>query len=266
MIDLKRYSAFLFDFDGTLWRGDRFYDGAVALLSELSRHERDIVIVSNTSTRTGNEIRALLGECGLGGGCGAITAVDVAGTAIADELGVCSVRVCGTAALHRACAAAGHTVLSVHDEQPADALLVGLKPTFSCRDLEAIAHRVSSGERYFITNDDGCRPGPSGTPVPETGAIAAAIRKVADAEPHVIGKPAPRMFSNALELVGARSAAAIMIGDNLTTDICGAAPLGIGTAWISYGAPLPESTVYRPDFVSPTIRGLLDIVKVREEV
>lgn len=259
-IDLGTYSAFLFDFDGSLWTGDAFYDGALEFLDQLSEHGRDIVIVSNTSTATGAELEALLAEGGVDAGLSALTVVDIVGTALVEEVGRCAVRVCGTDALRRACEAAGHTVVPLHDRRRADALLVGLDPTFSYRDLEVAARRIADGERFFVTNDDGFHPGPAGAPVPETGAIASAIRRVVNVKPRVIGKPDARIFSAALTLVGARAAAAIMIGDNLATDIDGAAALGITTAWISHGTALPHPIAHRPDFVSPTIRGLLDIV------
>jgi len=55
-IDLGTFSTFLFDFDGSLWNGDGFYDGALEFLAELVDHDRDIVVVSNNSTTSGAQL------------------------------------------------------------------------------------------------------------------------------------------------------------------------------------------------------------------
>jgi len=263
-IDLGTYSTFLFDFDGSLWNGEGFYDGALEFLGELANHDRDIVVVSNNSTTSGEELKALLAKCGVRAKLDAVTVVDIAGSAIRDELGACVVRVCGAAVLGDACAAAGHTVLSVDDPVAADAVLIGLDPGFAYSDLVLLAARLEAGERLYITNDDAYHPGPAGARIPETGAIAAAVLRVAPVEVQIIGKPSSRLFTEALARVGARAAAAIMIGDSLATDVDGAARLGITTAWISHGDPLPTGLVHEPRFASPTIRGLLDLVDGRQ--
>ena len=69
------------------------------------------------------------------------------------------------------------------------------------------------------------------------------------------GKPNRRMFAAALELAGAEPEEAVMVGDNLLTDIKGANEAGIRSIWINHDRVKAEE-------VSPTYEAgrLLDVV------
>lgn len=63
-----------------------------------------------------------------------------------------------------------------------------------------------------------------------------------------IGKPDARIFRTVLSRLGATPDTALMIGNNLTTDIKGAQAVGMKAAWINRsGKPLDDSV--QPDFV-----------------
>ncbi len=66
------------------------------------------------------------------------------------------------------------------------------------------------------------------------------------------GKPDRRMFEAALERLGVRAEAAVMVGDNPHRDVSGAQAAGIGGVWINRPGLDPPEDV-RPDWV---IRGL----------
>ncbi|MGZ6307968.1 MAG: HAD family hydrolase [Ktedonobacterales bacterium] len=63
-----------------------------------------------------------------------------------------------------------------------------------------------------------------------------------------IGKPEPRIFTRALELVGARPEAALMVGDKLWRDVLGAQRVGMRGIWINrMDRGIPEGTEVVPD-------------------
>ncbi len=63
-----------------------------------------------------------------------------------------------------------------------------------------------------------------------------------------IGKPDQRIFAHALELVGARPEAAVMVGDSLTRDVVGAQRAGMRAIWINRGERrIPEGVRIVPD-------------------
>ncbi|HEX8033743.1 MAG TPA: HAD family hydrolase [Ktedonobacterales bacterium] len=63
-----------------------------------------------------------------------------------------------------------------------------------------------------------------------------------------IGKPEPRIFTHALELVGARPEAALMVGDSLWRDVMGAQRVGMRGIWINrLGQRIPDGSEIVPD-------------------
>lgn len=234
MTDLLRYAAYLFDLDGTLWTGSELYDGALELFSLLAERRRTIVIVSNNSVLTGDRVVADLAARGLDGPLQAVTVTDVAGGFVRAQ-GCRVVRVVGADSLARACRNAGLDVLDPLSERRADAILLGRDVSFTYELLERLAFRAAEGELLIATNEDAYHPGPGGLRVPETGALLAAVRTVAGCDYLSVGKPGPLLFDRALELAAVARRDAVMVGDNLDTDVAGAVRAGMDAIWISLG-------------------------------
>ena len=253
MIDLSRYAAFLFDLDGTLWTGSELYDGALELVRFLADSRRRIVIVSNNSVLTGDRVVADLAARGLEASLQAVTVTDVAGEFVRAH-GCRVVRVVGAVALARVCRDAGLDVVDPLSERRADAILLGRDVSFTYELLERLAARAADGELLIATNEDAYHPGPGGSRVPETGALLAAIRTVAGCDYLSVGKPGPLLFDRALERAGVSSRDAVMIGDNLDTDVAGAVRAGMDAIWISLDRTAAAATEPPPVATYPTLR------------
>ncbi len=73
-----------------------------------------------------------------------------------------------------------------------------------------------------------------------------------------VGKPDPRIFRHALEQLEVQPWEAVMVGDNLETDIAGAKSLGISTVWVDWeGKGLPKSSPTTPDSTVQSIAVLV---------
>ena len=72
------------------------------------------------------------------------------------------------------------------------------------------------------------------------------------------GKPEPEMFEIALEKVGIAKEEAIMVGDNLNTDIKGANQCGIRTVWINHHQKKPE--LVTPTYEIDRLAGLIPLL------
>jgi len=92
--------------------------------------------------------------------------------------------------------------------------------------LAALVHR---GVPLWTANPDASHPAADGTPLPETGALLAALAamlpglRVARSP----GKPAPDLMVAALARLGAAPAEAVCLGDTAATDGAAARALGI---------------------------------------
>src|SRR5699024_8684608 len=73
------------------------------------------------------------------------------------------------------------------------------------------------------------------------------------------GKPDPAIFKHALHLLDVEADEALMVGDNLLTDILGASRTGIDSVWINHDDKRPEEVT--PTYEIKRLRELLSIVK-----
>lgn len=99
--------------------------------------------------------------------------------------------------------------------------------------LAALAHR---NVPLHVTNPDPCHPGPDGSPVPETGALLAALTAIVPMRTvSCLGKPAPDLLALALARAGASAADAVYLGDTHETD--GLAARAAGVEFIQIARP-----------------------------
>lgn len=115
-------------------------------------------------------------------------------------------------------------------EKKAVAVVLLRDTTFSYRKLANAAALLDSGRPLIVSNPDRSHPGAHGRPVPETGALLEALKACVGRQvlqETLIGKPAPVLFSVALERLGAHPQQVVMVGDNIETDIKGARRLGL---------------------------------------
>lgn len=98
---------------------------------------------------------------------------------------------------------------------------------------------LAAGAKLVVSNPDLTHPGMGRVPVPETGALLAALRAcLPDIEPRIVGKPAPILFRRALARFGVDAAQAVMIGDNAATDGEGARGMGMNALLVGPGHAL----------------------------
>lgn len=217
MHDFHHYQGFLIDLDGTLIRGAEIVEGAAELLQATAGQ---FVVVSNNSSDTPVELSQKLCRGGLPVPADRIL---LAGTLAVEQIAAqqprARVQILGSAALHRHALDRG--LMPV--EADADIVLVARDEALGYARLAAAANAVRAGARLFIANPDLTHPGPAGSIVPETGAIAAALLACTGQVPRtLVGKPEPALFTAGLAILGTPANRTLVIGDNPATDAAGA--------------------------------------------
>lgn len=217
--------GYLIDLDGTLMSGRHLLPGARELLGRL---EGRFAIVSNDSEHTPLQLASRFADLGI-----AVPAerIILAGTcaleAIARRHPRARVMVIGSTPLR---AYARRLKLEV-DQPDCDVVLVARDRRFNYGKLAAAAEAMARGAELYVACPDTTHPGPNGQPVPEAGALAAALLACSGPVPHtVIGKPQPALFRLGCERLGIEPDESVMIGDNPLTDGAGARALGM-TFW-----------------------------------
>ncbi|WP_048648192.1 HAD-IIA family hydrolase [Nitratireductor soli] len=227
---LDHHAAILCDLDGCLITGDHVYDGARGFVA---RNAGRLWIVSNNSSDTAETLSARLHGMAL-----PITPerIVLAGEQTVRQL----------ARKHPGARIALHAEAPIRDlasdlglavdEGAPECILLARQTTFDLNSLGRLLAQLESGAALHVANLDRTHPGPNGHPMPETGALLAALRACRpDVSFRSIGKPAPDLIDIALKHADAARDDAIFIGDNPETD--GLAARAAGIAFIHLEAP-----------------------------
>ncbi|MFC3802755.1 HAD-IIA family hydrolase [Cohnella sp. GCM10012308] len=226
--------TWLFDLDGTLYRGREPMPGAREVMNTLRSAGKPIQFVTNNSRHTAEEIARKLNGMGIQASSrDIVTATEYTGRFIRELHGCLKLAAAGSDAFVAALREAGHHVLDSGERGAVDAAVIGLDPAFTYEKLEWLAQSVSAGAMLIAANADACHPGEGGYPVPETGALAAAVESASKKKAAYVGKPEPYLFRYALQLCGGEGDRAVMVGDNYDTDITGGKRAGLYTVWLT---------------------------------
>jgi ribonucleotide monophosphatase NagD (HAD superfamily) len=100
-------------------------------------------------------------------------------------------------------------------------------------------------------------------PALSAGPIIKALEFAADSKAVMIGKPSPRMFKLALRKAGEVGKNAIMVGDQIETDLLGAHRAGVYTVLVLTGvetrATIRNSRI-KPELVLQNVDRLLELI------
>ncbi len=209
----------IFDLDGTLYRGREAVPGAADFLRLARERQWRILFMTNRANRAATVVARQLRRLGMP--CDpddVFTSAQAAAACLAGQ----RVYTIGEPPMNAELEASGCTLGS----DGAQTVLVGFDRTFNYRKLTQAMRLIRGGARFVATNpdnalllDDGWHPG--------TGSIVAAVTAAAGQAPLVIGKPERRMVDLALKRLGVSRSRALMIGDNLETDIAAGMTAGV---------------------------------------
>ncbi|MDF2234761.1 HAD hydrolase-like protein [Albimonas sp. CAU 1670] len=111
------------------------------------------------------------------------------------------------------------------------ATLLCRDPAAGVEELGEVLADVAGGAELWISNLDLSHPAHDGSPVPETGALLAALRAIRPGLSfRSLGKPHPHLLTAALAEAGVAPADAVFVGDNPDTD--GRAALAAGVRFV----------------------------------
>lgn len=230
-----RAKAILADLDGCLIAGGTVLPGVAELMARAADR---LWIVSNNSSDTAETLNRRLRDLGLAVAPGRIL---LAGELAVRDLAraMPGARVALFAAPPLAALAARLGLRPCRGLPDADVALLARDPHFTMADLGrlmALAHR---GVPVRLTNPDPFHPAADGAPVPETGALFAALRAGVPGLPLLSsGKPSPAMIETALNRAGVAPRDAVFIGDTDATD--GAAARAAGVHFVLLDRPKGE--------------------------
>lgn len=249
----------LLDLDGTLYRGDTVIEGAPEFVQRLRRRGIRPVYFTNNSTRTPMQVAQHLGAFGFD--CtpdDVCTSAQAAAYQVAERYGAGGrVAYLGMEGIRVALAESGMEPISVQrlsaSNIVADAAVLGLCTDVTFAGLTAFCRVAEAVGGFYLTNADMRLPVTDGI-WPGNGAFGQLISAVTGLTPIVAGKPEPSFVDYALKRYGYQRSEAVIIGDNLLTDILAGILANVYTIHVQTGIanPRPGSPAIAAHSTTPT--------------
>jgi HAD superfamily hydrolase (TIGR01450 family) len=261
-----RFDAFLIDLDGVVWRGETPISGAADAIAALRECGKRVLFVTNNASRSARDYAAKLMRMHIPTEPADVVTSGHAVVAHLREMRLepgSRVHVFGTAALVQLVRAAGFVVTA--DADDIEAVVVAWNPQLTFDDLARAADAARTGVPLIGANRDATYPAEDGL-LPGTGAILAAIEVASGCRATVVGKPAPYLFTLALEQGGATAGRTLVIGDRADSDVAGAQAAGLPVALVLTGVTRPQDVgalSHEPDVVMDE---LADVLRDEAEV
>ena len=257
--DLKNYNSFIFDLDGTIYRGSSIIPLADKTINTLKKSGKKIVFISNKTTGSIKEYFDFLTSQGL----------DIELRQIINSTIVLSKYLNKNHPNEKFFAIGEKTFVDeivssglIYSEDPEtiDLLLVTLDRTLNYEKLEIAARALEKGARFFAANIDDTCPVDNGE-VLDAGATISALEKRTHRKLEKnFGKPSKYMIDEIKERLGNDFSKALLIGDRLETDIAMGNAFGLDTALVLTGVKnFPNGN----EHIKPTylIDSVFDLVK-----
>jgi 4-nitrophenyl phosphatase len=234
MMDLSRKKLFLFDLDGVLYKGKEnpIKIGGSKVVRKIRERKKKLLVLTNNSTDTVAMIHSHLAKFDIPVRKEEIlTSGMLTAEYVRQKYGRATYFLIGEKGLDAELRSAG---LKPTTTRTADVVVVGLDRKLSYDKLDLAVRVINNGARLIASHAARMymyKFGPAIAAGPTVKALEYATGKRAT----IIGKPSTLMFEMALQRVGCREEDAVMIGDQIETDVVGAERAGIDSVLVLTG-------------------------------
>ncbi len=261
VIDLKKKKLFLMDMDGTIYLGDRLFDGTLEFLQRVKQQGGRAVFVTNNSSRSVNAYVKRLTDMGIPDITAEdfLTSVDALCWYLRGKYDDALIYAFGTKTFREQLAEAGFRVTDKL-EDGISLLVCGFDTELTFQKLEDACILLGRGVDFLATNPDWVCPTSYGS-VPDCGSVCEMLYRATGRRPKFIGKPEPEMALLSMERFGCSREETVLVGDRVYTDIACGVRAGIDTAFVLSGEGVPEDIEKYGVTPTETLRDIREILE-----
>lgn len=258
--------TYVFDLDGVIYRGAEQQPHAADVVRELGIRGHIVRYYTNNSSLSREAYSARLDSFGISAPIDDIMTSSYAAALYFLETNAIGKTVyqIGQDGVTHELEAVGMRVIKDLDDPNAhiDYVVVGIDRAFTYDKLARAQRAILAGAEFIATNEDMTFPTEGGTICPGNGCLVAAVRAATSVEPFVVGKPHGYALLKILELTKTPRERAIIVGDNLATDIVAGNRAGIHTVLVLTGLTSSEQAEkatgdMKPECVIKTLEELI---------
>ncbi len=262
----EKYDGFIFDLDGTLYRGSKIIEGAKETVNSLVNMGKDLIFVSNKTTGSAEEYFSFLVKNGLAVFSSRIlTSAEVVRNFLAVNFTGKNFYAIGEKVFIEELQKA--EINFSENPSEIDVVIITLDRTLNLEKIEIAAKALEKGAYFFAANIDDTCPVDEGE-ITDAGAVISLLEKrtYRKLEDH-FGKPSLHMFSEIRRAMKFPPERYLIVGDRLLTDIKMGNDFGLDTALVNTGVK-NNFGLYgeiQPTYKLHSVADLLDIVEEENE-
>jgi len=258
-MDARAFSGYIFDLDGTIYRGEKLTPGARETIEKLKSLSKKIVYLSNKPLQTRQEYAAKLTRLGIPTESKeVINSSLVMARWLSREAPGATIYVIGEPPLIEEMVQAGFRLSETAGK--IQYVIVSFDRTFDYQKLNIALQAIKKGAHFVATNPDRTCPVEGGE-IPDCAAMIGAVEEATGKKvENIVGKPSDLMIRVALEAMELRPQHCLLVGDRLETDIVMGKKARMATALVLTGVTSREilkNSDIRPDFVWESLQEMI---------
>ncbi|MFX0035610.1 MAG: HAD-IIA family hydrolase [Candidatus Hermodarchaeota archaeon] len=257
LFELTTKQVYFFDLDGTIYLGNRLFEGVKELIELLRKKRKYFYFLSNNSSISTSEYVEKLKNFNLNINRDNIILSQHPTIDYLKENKFKKIFLLGTTSLKKEFKKEG---FELTDKDPEILVLAFDKELTYEKLAKATKLLLRKDFPYIATHLDNRCPTENGY-IPDAGGIAALLFKATERMPKVFGKPNKEMLLFKLKSLNISPKDAVMFGDRLYTDIIMGINAEVTTCCVLSGEMTLEminESDYKPDFI---INGIWDLLK-----
>ena len=241
---LDRMRVFLFDMDGVLSIGKEHprYLAGREVVARIKSSGKQTFVLTNNSTHSRREVHRSLLHLGFDFKIeDVLTSSYLTAIYLTQKFGQVNFFLVGEDGLRRELEAENHHFT---DSKP-DVVVVGFDRRLTYEKLDLALRFLRKGVPLIGSYGGAVYMSENG-PALSAGPIIKALEYGSHRRAVMIGKPSPRMFRLALKLACEEAKYAVMVGDQIETDLIGAKKAGVHTVLVLSGVETEDSVKRSP--------------------
>lgn len=224
---MPAYNLYIFDLDGTLYRGREALPGAAETVQTLKEAGAQVRFLTNNSGQTREFYSQKLNSMGIPAQVEEVYSSAVGAGAFCRSENLERLFVVGEPGLISTLESFGRRVVNKAGDgsaaseaaEEAQAVVSGIHLGFTYAMMDAAMNQVLRGARFLATNTDATYPLERTRLAPGSGAIISSLRTCTGVDPVVLGKPNPFLIEMILRDAGVSGRETLVVGDRYETDI-----------------------------------------------
>ena len=255
---LKDKKLWLFDMDGTVYLGNKIFDGTLNLLDNIKKSGGEFVFITNNSSKGIEDYIKKVSAMGIKAEKeNFYTSVDASASLLKEKFGNELIYAQGTRSFIDNLKKEGLNITAEYDEN-SKCVIVAFDTELTAEKLTNTCKTLLKDVPYYATNPDWVCPTEFGY-IPDCGSMCFGIEKATGKTPVFIGKPNSLMIEEVIKKFKVDKKDVVVIGDRIYTDIASGIKAKVDTVLVLSGettiSDCNESEI-KPTFV---IKGVKEI-------